>query len=238
MGVVRRVVALGRALRKREQVRVRQPLSTLTVVTRDADAAAAVDSHTALLGEELNVKAVVVERDESDLVHLSAKANFKELGPRLGPRVKDVAGAIADLDHDSVDRIIDGATIEVLGEPIALADITVARDPRPGVVVAGEASFSVALDTEITPELHREGLAREVISRVQSLRRAAGLDVSDRIVLRWSTTAEQVRDAMAAHAGLIAGEVLAASVSEGTPDGGDDVDVDGESLRLAVTAAD
>ncbi len=238
MAVVRRVVTMGRALRKREQVRVRQPLSTLTVVTRDDSASAAVASHTALISDELNVKQVAVERDESHLVHLSAKANFKALGPRLGARVKEVAAAIAALEHDRVDEIIDGATIDVLGEPISLADISVARDPRPGVVVAGEAAFSVALDTEITPELHQEGVAREVISRVQALRRSAELDVSDRIALTWSTGAESVRAAMMAHTDLIAGEVLATTIVEGAPDTGTEVEVDGEAVWLTVGAAD
>ena len=238
MDVVRKVVTLGRGLRKREQVRVRQPLSTLTVITRDAGAAAAVESHTDLISEEMNVKVVAVERDESHLVHLSAKANFKVLGPRFGKRVKDVAAAIADLDHETVDRLIDGHSVEVGGDEITLDDVTIARDPRPGVIVAGEASFSVALDTELTDALRHEGVAREIIKAVQGLRRAADFDVSDRIDVRWHSDDDGFRHVLGLHETLIAGEVLATRIERSADLLGEPVSIDGREIWLSVTATD
>jgi len=214
MDIVRRVVTLGHGLRKREQLKVRQPLRALTVVTRDAVAAGAISSHTALIVDELNVREVLVERDESHLVHLSAKANFKVLGPRFGKHVKSIAAAIADLDHNSVDRLIEGEAVDVLGEAISLDDISVERDPRPGVVVAGETSFSVALDTELSDDLRSEGLAREIVNRVQALRRDGGFDVSDVIAVRWHTPDPVLRSVLEVHRGLISGEVLAGSMEE------------------------
>jgi isoleucyl-tRNA synthetase len=238
MGVVRTVVNLGRALRKREQVRVRQPLSRLTVVTREDAATAAVTSHTALIAEELNVKEVAVEHDESHLVRLSAKANFKVLGPRFGKRVKEIAATIEAFEHDTVDRLIDGESIEIDGESITLDDITVTRDPRPGVVVAGEASFSVALDTELNEALVSEGLAREIVNRVQGLRRDGDLDVTDRIRLRWHADDPALRAAFDSHGDLIAGEVLAVSIEPAGSPAGAVVEIGGSPIHLEVVAAD
>ncbi len=214
MATVRAVVVLARGLRKRHGLRVRQPLRSLTVVTRDSAAAAAVRSHARLIAEELNVHAVVVHEDEAGLVDLSAKANFRRLGPRLGSRTREVAAAIERLDHDEISRLLDGATVEVAGVPLAAADVVVTRVPRPGTVVAAEGPLAVTLDTTITDELRVEGVARELVNRIQGLRREARLAVTDRIVLRWRATSPTAALAFARHGSLIAGEVLAVEVRE------------------------
>ena len=194
MAVTRIVVNLGRSLRKREQIRVRQPLRSLTVVTRDPKAEAAVLSHTGLISEELNVKAVAVESDERDLVHLSAKANFKLLGPRFGSATKEVAAAIAGLSHDELVAAMGTGTLEAAGHPIALEEVVIDREPRAGIVVASEGDITIVLDTEITAELETEGLAREIVNRVQAMRREAGLDVSDRIIVEYETADATITD--------------------------------------------
>jgi isoleucyl-tRNA synthetase len=234
MDVVRRVVNLGRGLRKREDLRVRQPLSKLTVVSHDAAAAAAVASHRELIAEELNTSRVEVEDDEDHLVVLSAKANFKAIGPRLGSGTRAVAAAIEALDHAAVRQLLDGETVSVAGEPITLDDVVVQRAPLPGVVVAAESLMSVALDTELTPELIAEGLAREVVNRVQARRRDSGLAVSDRIVLRWDSPDDELAAAIADHATLIADEVLAVAVDREDGLDGAQVEVDGRSLVLSI----
>ena len=216
MDIVRRVVTMGRGLRKRHDLRVRQPLSRLTVVTRDAGVTAAVASHRRLIEEELNVRLVSLERDEGKLIELSAKANFKLLGPRLGSRTREMAEAIAALTHIKVDRLVEGATVAVLGEQLTASDVVVQRSPRPGVVVAAESVFSVALDTTLDEALLSEGVAREIVNRIQGLRREAGLDVSDRITVRWHSDAGPVRTAFDDLGALIAREVLAAAIDETT----------------------
>ena len=212
MDIVRSVVNMGRGLRKRHDLKVRQPLSRLTVVTRDFEVTTAVASHRELIKEELNVRVVTLERDEEHLVDLSAKANFKVLGPRFGNRTREIAGAIATLTHAQVDRLLEGETLEVLGEQLTAPDIAVQRSPKPGVVVATDSVFSVALDTTLDDALLSEGLAREIINRIQSLRREAGLDVSDRITVLWHSDAVPVRVAVGDHSELIAREVLAVSI--------------------------
>ena len=234
MSTVRTVVNLGRALRKRNELKVRQPLSRLTVVTRDDEAAQAVRSHQALIAQELNVRTVAVERHETDLVHLSARANFKALGPRLGPRTKEIATAIEALSHEALDDLLDGNAIEVAGERIEPKDVVVAREPREGVVVAAEGQVSVALDTDLTDELVLEGVAREIINRIQALRRDADFAVSDRVVVSWHSSATPVAAAFATYASLIAEETLATALDISESASGTEVEIAGNPLWLAV----
>jgi isoleucyl-tRNA synthetase len=234
MATVRQIVNLGRGLRKRHEIRVRQPLAQLTVVTRDDAAVAAVESHVALIADELNVHTVAVDREEEHLVQLSAKANFKVLGPRLGPRTKEVAAAIAALDHAAVNRMVGGTALKVLGEEITAGDVVVQREPRHGVVVASEGRVSVALDVTVTPDLVAEGLAREIVARLQGLRRDADLVVSDRIAVTWESPSDELAAAFTHHEQLIADEVLAVGITRGDAAGGTTVDVNGHELTVRM----
>ncbi len=236
MDVTRRVVNLGRGLRKRQQLRVRQPLSRLTVVTRDEAAQAGVGSHTELIAEELNVKAVTIESDEGELVHLSAKANFKTLGPRFGPRMKEIAAAISALDHDQIADLLETGSVTIGEEGLTEEDVIVDRTPRPGIVVAADRELTIVLDTELTPVLESEGLARELVNRVQGLRRDAGLEVSDRIVIEVDQVPPRVQDAIDEHGQLIMGETLAVEI-ETIPGSGTPSRVGDYQLQLGVRRA-
>ncbi len=225
MAIVRRVVNVGRSLRKHHDLRVRQPLAEVTVVTRDPVVAAAVMSHQELIAEELNVKQVLVDDDESHVLELSAKANFKALGPRLGPRTKEIAAAVAGLDHAAVDRLARGETIDVAGELLGQDDVVIRREPRPGHVVESDGTVSVALDTELTESLRGEGLAREVVSKLQGMRRDAGLDVTDRVAIVWHSDDPDLAAAIVMHVDLISSEVLAAELTN-------NVDVEGVTVEI------
>ncbi|MBM3694462.1 MAG: isoleucine--tRNA ligase [Actinobacteria bacterium] len=237
MAVVREVVSLGRGLRRAQGLRVRQPLPSLTVVSHDAAVRAAVAAHTELIAEELNVKAVAGSDDERAHARLSAKPNYRRLGPRLGPRMKGVAAAIEALDEDALAGLLSGSRVRLAGEEIVLEDVVVGRAPLPGVVVAAAARLAVALDTTLTPALVREGLAREVVKAVQARRRAAGLHVSDRITLTWATDSAEVADALETHSTWVAGEVLALDLRRGEPGPGEPLEVDGHTVRIEVTRA-
>jgi isoleucyl-tRNA synthetase len=237
MATVRSVVNLGHGLRKRHEVKVRQPLQELTVITRDPAVRTAVASHIDLIAEELNVKHVEVHGDEEDLVHLSAKADFKALGPRLGAQTRVVAAAIAGLTHDQVSSMVDGSRITVEGVDIGFDDIVVQREPREGVVVAAEGPVSCALDIEPTAELVAEGLAREMINRIQSIRRDQDLAVSDRIRVTWHTDDASIAEAVESFGELIAAEVLATSLSRGDSGGaGVAVDINAAEVWIEVAA--
>jgi isoleucyl-tRNA synthetase len=182
---VRQVVALGLGLRERERIGVRRPLASLTIVRdRDADLAAFRDpaARADLLGE-LNVKELALSTDDTALVELSAKANFKTLGKKLGGKMKAVAAAVQALGQEPLRRFVKEGRLEIEGETLGPDDVVLVRAPKPGLVVASEGGLTVVLDTTPTEALRLEGLAREIVNRVQNLRKTADLDVSQRIVV-------------------------------------------------------
>ncbi|HLU53512.1 MAG TPA: isoleucine--tRNA ligase [Acidimicrobiia bacterium] len=234
VSVVRRVVSAGHSLRKRHSLRVRQPLSRLTVITHDAAAAEAVRTHADLIADELNVRLVETSRDDAGLADLSAKADFRRLGPRLGADVKTCAAAIAAMGNEEIARLLDGETLEVAGYPITAEDVIVTRTPREGTVVETDGELAVALDTRLDDDLIAEGLARDVVNRIQQVRRAAGLDVADRIRLRWSTEDGRLRAAVERHRDYIAKETLATEMVQTDGLDGQPTEVDGVSLVVSV----
>ena len=235
MAVVRAVTTMGRSLRRHHEVRVRQPLASVTVISGDPEARRAVETHRDLIADELNVKSVEVGDDEASVVELTAKANFRILGRRLGSRTSEVAAAIEALDHDTVERLTAGGTVEVAGVDIGPDDVVVRRQSRPGRIVLAEGPLCVALDAEPDGALLAEGRARDVVSRVQAIRRGLDLAVTDRIELGWDTADEALAAAIEQHTALIAAEVLATSVTRGVGGDGDRAEVDGVPLTLTVT---
>jgi isoleucyl-tRNA synthetase len=235
MGTVRTVIRLGHGLRKESGLRVRQPLRRLTVFSRDGEVQRAVATHGELIADELNVHEVIVHRDETELVDLAARADFRRLGPRLGPRMKEVAAAIAAFDAATVARLIEGETVEAAGERIGIDDCVVLRTPRADTAVASDGEITVALDTHLDEALAAEGLAREVTSRLQQLRRDTGLAVTDRIAVAWQTDDPKLAAAIEAHSGTIAGEVLATSLARDTAGATTAVTVDGSTVRLGIS---
>jgi isoleucyl-tRNA synthetase len=234
---VREVVRVGRNLRKKQGLRVRQPLSKLTVLTRDEKVGAAIEAHAEVIADELNVKEVAVSADEGELVRLSAKANFRSLGPRFGPRMPEAAAAIASLRRADLENILQGGSINIAGEDVGPDDVIIGRAPREGTVVETGTGLAVALDTTLSEDLVLEGVAREVISRVQRMRREAGLDVTDRIRLVWSSGDPTIRQALTKHAGQISAEVLATSLDEEATGAGEAFELGGGVVTLGISAA-
>jgi isoleucyl-tRNA synthetase len=233
MATTRSVVALGRGLRKRLDLPVRQPLESVTIVTRSLEEQQAVTNHAALIAEELNVRLVDVHADEAGLVDLEARAHFKELGPRYGKDMKRVAAIIASLDHETIVDLLDGGSHTSDGVTVTSADIVVTRSPRDGTVVATEGSISVVLDTKISEDLAVEGVARELINRIQGVRRQLDLNVTDRIDVEWSTTSRIVATAFDTHGDMIASEVLARTMTE-APNNGEPFTIGESTVTLAI----
>jgi len=148
--------------------------------------------------------------------------------------MKEVAAEIEGLDERALAALLSGAVLAVSGEEIALDDVVVSRTPRPGVVVAAAERLAVALDTAVTPELAREGLAREVVKVVQARRRSAGLEVADRITLTWASDDQAVEAAFSAHGDWIAAEVLAVEVRRVATGSGKPEDVDGHAVWIEI----
>ncbi|NNF11210.1 MAG: isoleucine--tRNA ligase [Acidimicrobiia bacterium] len=238
MAAVRSAVGLGRSLRVANNLRIRQPLRTLTVVSRDPGMLAALESHADLIAEELNVKQVLSSSDETSLVTLHGKANFKSLGPRFGKDVKAVAAEIEDLSSDDLHRLLDGASIELSQGVITADDVVVTRRAQEGVVVDAEGPLSVALDCTLTPDLISEGVAREIVNRVQNERREQGLNVTDRIRLTWHSPSEVVARAFAGFGDYIAGEVLAVGLEQADTPQSSDVSIGDDTLTVSLAVAE
>jgi isoleucyl-tRNA synthetase len=204
------------------------------VLTRDPEVGAAVANHVSVICDELNVKEVITTADESGLVSLSAKANFRTLGPVLGPRMPEVAAKVAALGHDDIERLLDGGTSTLAGHQLSRTDVLIERTPREGTVVETGTDFAVALDTRVSETLFLEGLAREIVSRVQRMRRDAGLEVTDRIALQWWSEDPDLRAAIAAHVELIGAELLASTITEASEPLAT-IDLDERVLGLAIS---
>jgi len=211
IAITRTIVGLGRKLREEHKLKVRQPLQSLTVISRDAAVRAATVGSAALIADELNVKQVLTSPDESSFCAISVKPNFKELGKRAGPKLKQIGAELAGWGHAEVARLEAGEAVVVADVPLSLADVMLQRLPNAGTIAATEGAVSVVLDTALTPALTREGLAREFVSVLQQARKAGGLEVSDRIVVGWDSTDDEVVAAIEEHAKTIADEVLATS---------------------------
>ncbi|MDY7104839.1 MAG: isoleucine--tRNA ligase [Actinomycetota bacterium] len=236
MALARRLVELGRSARAGSGVKVRQPLGRALVSVPGL--AELGDDVVAEIAAELNVEAIrpLAEAD-GELVDTTAKADFRALGRRFGPRVQAVAKAIAAADAASLAAALragGAATIEVEGEEVTLGpdEVIVTESPREGWAVATDPGATVALDLTLTDELRRAGTAREVVRLVQDARKQSGLDVSDRIALRWVADHEDTVAALAEHGGLVADEVLAAELAEGPATWADATPFTDEALGL------
>ncbi|WP_377272082.1 isoleucine--tRNA ligase [Peterkaempfera sp. SMS 1(5)a] len=236
MALVRRLVELGRATRADSGVKTRQPLSRALIAAQGWEELPA--ELRGQIAEELNVSELAsLAEVGGSLVDTTAKANFRALGKRFGKGVQDVAKAIAAADAAALSAALRAggtATVEVNGEAVELTpdEVVVTETPREGWAVANESGATVALDLHITPELRRTGVARDVIRQVQEARKTSGLDVADRIVLRWTADDPETAGALAEHAGLVADEVLAVDFAQGEADWASEAFTD-ESLGLS-----
>ena len=203
---------LGRAARERVKIRVRQPLGVVQAVVPDPGVMS--EELLAVLRDELNVREVQFLQGAEELVTLRATPRFRELGKRFGGRTQQAAAAIRTLDHVALRALARGesVTIELDGvsHRLTLAELELHEEARGELVVESGEGATLALDPHVTEELRLEGLARELVNRIQRLRRETGLEVSDRIVLGIYAAGELKR-AAERHASYIAGETLATS---------------------------
>jgi isoleucyl-tRNA synthetase len=225
MALARRLVELGRSARSGASVQTRQPLSRALI-----GAPGFIDlpgELRDLIAAELNVASLdVLGGSSRELVDYAVKPNFRALGRRFGARTPAVAAAITAVPASGIaPAVLAGGTVTVTVDgaavPVGPDDVIVTQTPRAGWAVATDAGETVAIDTAITPELRREGLAREVVRLVQEARKADGLEVTDRISLRWSADDPDLAAALTEHARLIAGEVLAVEYGPGPGDPAD-----------------
>lgn len=190
MSLTQQAVSMGRALRSMHNLKTRQPLKAMHLVTRNRDEKKVLFEMVDIIREELNVKEVLFRENEEDLVEYSAKANFRVLGKVLGKDMKAAASRIATLSMEEIQTVLEGSTlnIEFDGKDKTNLDITeehlmIQRQEKENLKVLNEGSLTVALDPEITEELKNEGIVRDIVRSVQNLRKERRLDVTDRITL-------------------------------------------------------
>jgi isoleucyl-tRNA synthetase len=242
MSAVRTLSRLGRAAREEAGIKVRQPLKRLVCVAPNISEAQ-LTPLLPLLQTELNVKSVEFATSADALVTLEAKPNFRSLGKKFGKKTPLAAEAIKVFTSDQLRLFLHGEPLVVTvdGETHALdqEDVNIIRRAAGDLVVEEDGGFFAAIDPTVTLELKREGLARELISRVQRMRKEAALAVSDRIVLT-VVGGEEVRAVIAAHGDWIASEVLATELVThgeltGHYDATQELDLDGAGARVAFT---
>jgi len=239
MALVQTVVRLGRQLRTENDLKVRQPLSVVHVVSSNSEVRAMLEGFEELVTDELNIKSVAYGSDETAMADVSVKADFRKLGPKFGPKMKAVAAAIAGLSSAQAASLAANrpVAIEVAGEALTLTaeDVVVQRAPKAGMVVASEGDVLVGIETALTPALVQEGLAREFVSRVQNLRKDADFEVTQRIAVTVECDAE-VRSAIEAFAEYAKSETLCEALSfshvaEGL------FDLNGHDVKVVVAKA-
>lgn len=240
MSAVQRAVSMGRSLRYQHNIKVRQPLRSVELVTKDPEEKKVLLEMEEIIREELNVKTVVFRDNEEDLVEYQAKANFRVLGKELGKDMKTAAARIEALNQSEIQGILDGATlsVEVAGRNLELTQekLDIRRLEKAHLKVINEGTLTIGLDTEVSEELALEGDVRDLIRGVQNLRKETGLEVSDRIRM-YLYGSERLKKAWEHFADLISSETLAVLLEWQEKPGMIELEADDDKWLISIEKA-
>lgn len=222
MDVAQKVSSMALSLRKKEQIRVRQPLQRIMVPILDPNFKSRIEHVQDLILSEINVKTIELLEDTTGVLTKKVKPNFKTIGPKYGKQMKAIAGVVNAWGQEEIASLEanKGWTGEINGEQINLdlADFEISTDDIPGWLLTTEGGITVAMDVTLTPELIKEGIARELINRIQNFRKEAGFEVTDKIEITIETT-DEIASAVMNNKEYISTEVLANSITLETPKG-------------------
>ncbi|MBI2164849.1 MAG: isoleucine--tRNA ligase [Chloroflexi bacterium] len=239
VGLAVRVVSLGRAARSKVHLRVRQPLSAALVKTRSPEEGARLLLVADQIQDELNVKGLQLIQREEEVLDYRVQPNFKLLGPKYGSRLEALRKALESVSPAQVALAVQAGSPLSVGEfTILPEEILVAIQPRPGYSVTSEGGYTVAVTTEVPRDLALEGLARELVHRIQNMRRAAGFDIEDRITISYEAPPDII-EAVERFRSYIAQETLAVAVVTSPQEGAyvEEQDVNGLKVKLGVKQA-
>lgn len=236
MEAAQKTVSLGHSLRKENKLKVRQPLSAAYVASPSLQTIEFLQEQQHLIADELNVKQVLFSNDETQFVSLKAKPNFRVLGKKVGKLMKQAQTVIDGFDQHQLAALLNGGNVTIQLDDTTIIldpeDVQVERSVREGIVAANAGEITIALDTQLSEDLQLEGLAREIVNKVNTMRREAELAVTDRIHVKMETT-QRVQQSFANHTSYIQNEILALSVKfekcEGT-----EWDLNGENAKIAI----
>lgn len=236
MSYVQEIVSLGHALRKEHKLKVRQPLPKAYLISANPDILLAMKAKQHLIADELNVKEVEFESNEAAFVSVIAKPNFRVLGKKVGKLMNAAQVVIQALPQSQLSLLLKGGTVDITVEneklQLTAEDVAVERKVKEGVVASTSNEITIALDTSLNEDLLLEGLAREIVNKVNTMRRDEGFLVTDRIVIQLKTT-ERVKKAFEIHRDYITHEVLATQVNFDSVEG-TEWDLNGEPTTIAL----
>ena len=236
MELAQKISSMVLALRKKEQLIVRQPLQKIAIPTTDEVMKARIEAVKALILSEVNVKELEFVEGDGILVK-KIKCNFRTLGKKFGKLMKSVNTAVTEMSQEQIAELEKNGTITLQVEGtdalIELADVEIFSEDVPGWTVANEGALTVALDVEVTDELRREGIAREVIKKIQAMRKDGGLEITDRIAVSVSKNAGS-DEAVEQFGEYISNQVLAGSLTLCDSVDGETVELDGFSINVAI----
>jgi isoleucyl-tRNA synthetase len=216
MDVAQKISSMILGLRRRVNIKVRQPLNRIMIPVSSEDFKLKVEGVKSLILSEVNVKEIEYITDTAEILVKRIKPNFKTLGPRYGKLMKEIGAAINGMEQEHIASFEQNQSflIEAGGEKIELSleDVEIVSEDIPGWLVANEGPITIALDIHITEELRQEGMARELINRIQNIRKESGFDVTDKIRVEIQKH-DLINEAIRIHGKYIGSQTLADSVS-------------------------
>ena len=243
MQLAQRTSSMVLALRRKVNIKVRQPLQKIIIPVLDKTMAEHIEAVKQLIMGEVNVKDIELITDTTGIITKRIKPNFKTLGAKCGKYMKQVAALVASFTQEQIAAVESNAEtilkVEDAEFVTTAADFEITSEDMPGWLVASEGKLTVALDITITDELRREGVARELVNRIQNIRKESGFEVTDKIRVEIEAT-ELTTPAVESFAEYIAQQTLALEVKASATPAGDkvvDSDIDESPLKIAVTKA-
>lgn len=239
MALAQQISSMVHALRKNHKLKVRQPLAKVLIPVASAGLATStmqrqIEQVAPIIESEVNVKTVEFVADASGLLTKKVKPNFKALGPKFGKQMKDVAAAITAMTSDQLAELEQADTLQLGEFNLQLTDVEILTEDVPGWVVAVDGPLTVALDVTVTDELRREGIARDVVNRIQNLRKDQNFDVTDKIKVALERNNELLSEAVEANRAYIQQEVQAVSLDLVTGLNGESVEIEMDEFILKV----
>lgn len=236
MELAQKVTSMVLSLRKKEHVIVRQPLQKICIPATDVCQKENIEAMSQLILDEVNVKEL--EFVEGDMLEKKVKCNFRVMGKKFGKLMKAVAAAVGALSQDAINELsvngsvqvdVDGQTVEIVRE-----DVEIVSEDIPGWTVANDGALTVALDLEITEELKNEGMAREIVKRIQAYRKSSGFEITDHIHVVLSHD-DNLQKAVEAYHDYICSQVLADKLEFGAPESGEELDFEDFKISVDIT---
>ena len=239
MELAQRICSLVHSIRKVHKLKVRQPLAQVLVPVLQENVREQIRRVEDLIKSEVNVKQVNYLNDASGVLSKRVKPNFKALGPKFGKDMKAVADLITGMSTEDLSMVESNGTVNLHGFEIGMADIEVMTEDMPGYLTASEGGLTIALDNTLSPELIREGMAREFVNRVQNLRKDLGFDVIDKIHILILENSGEWKESLTEFKGYISQEVQALSIDwvNEIGDGYSEVSIDDVNLNVRLTVA-